>query len=189
MKPVSNARTGRGWRHSHDPVGKISTRSFPSFLKTAPPLGAPTRRTTPTRLLSPSMQLTLFSTFTFRSRPICLWTRQQTTLSHIQQKVPVSHIPQHSTFQVHTATKIFQLHHLSSHLSLNHEGLWGTTDDFATGFVHFSLFSTALWDLPNSRPVHSLRLSSHLFLCLSCLLPPFTVPCRTVLARPDEWET
>ena len=29
----------------------------------------------------------------------------------------------------------------------------------------FSLFSTALWDLTNSRPVHSLMLSSHLFLC------------------------
>ena len=34
----------------------------------------------------------------------------------------------------------------------------------------FSLFSTALWDLANSRPVHSLMLSSHLFLCLPRLL-------------------
>ena len=48
------------------------------------------------------------------------------------------------------------------HQSLNHEGHWGTTDDFATSFIHFSLFSTALWDLANSRPVHSLMLSSHL---------------------------
>ena len=55
-------------------------------------------------------------------------------------------------------------------------------------FSIFSLFSTALWDLPNSRPVHSLMLSSHLFLC-PCLLPPFTVPCKMVLARPDERET
>ena len=53
----------------------------------------------------------------------------------------------------------------------------------------FSMFSTALWDLANSRPVHSLMLSSHLFLCLPCLLPPFTVPCKMVLARPDERET
>ena len=52
------------------------------------------------------------------------------------------------------------------HLSLNREGRWGTTDDFATSFLHFPLFSTALWDLANSRPVHSLMLSSHLFLCL-----------------------
>ena len=57
------------------------------------------------------------------------------------------------------------------HQFLNREGRWGTTDDFATSFLHFSLFSTALWDLPNSRPVHSLMLSSHLFLCPPCLLP------------------
>ena len=60
---------------------------------------------------------------------------------------------------------------------------WGTTDDFATSFLHFPLFSTALWDLAKSRPVHSLILSSHLFLCLPCLLPPFTVSCKMVLAR------
>ena len=79
-----------------------------------------------------------------------------------------------------------ELHLISSHLSLNREGCWGTTDDFATSFLHFSLFSTALWDLTNSRPVYSLRLSSHLFLSLPCLLPPFTVPCKMVLSRPDE---
>ena len=80
-------------------------------------------------------------------------------------------------------------HHHHHHQSLNLEGRWGTTDDFATSFLHFSLFSTALWDLPNSRPVHSLMLSSHLFVCLPGLLPPFTVPCKMVLARPDERET
>ena len=80
-------------------------------------------------------------------------------------------------------------HHHHYHLPLNREGRWGTTDDFATSFFHFFLFSTALWDLPNSRLVHSLILSSHLVLCLPCLLPPFTVPCKMVLARPDERET
>ena len=79
----------------------------------------------------------------------------------------------------------FIYHH--HHLSLNREGRLGTTDDFTTSFLHFSLFSTALWDLANSRPVHSLM--SHLFLCLPCLLPPFTVPCKMVLARSDERET
>ena len=74
------------------------------------------------------------------------------------------------------------------HQSLICEGRWGTTDDFATSFLHFPLFSTALWDLPNSRHVNSLRLSSYLFLCLPCLLPPFTAPCKMVLARPDERE-
>ena len=54
------------------------------------------------------------------------------------------------------------------------EGRLGTTDDFATSFFfHLSLFSTVLWDLANSRPVHSLMLSSHLFFCQPCLLPPF----------------
>ena len=61
---------------------------------------------------------------------------------------------------------------------------------FRNQFPPFSpLFFTALWDLTNSRPVHSLMLSSHLFLCPPCLLPPFTVLCRMVLARPDERET
>ena len=61
-------------------------------------------------------------------------------------------------------------HHHYHHLSLNREGRWGTTDDFATSSLHFSLFSTALWDLANSRPVHSL-MSSHLFLYLPCIFP------------------
>ena len=86
------------------------------------------------------------------------------------------------------STKFLKDHH-DHHQSLNRDDRWGTTDDFATSFLLFSLFSTALWDLPNSRPVHSLMLSFHLFLCLPCLLSPFTVPCKMVLARPDEWET
>ena len=32
-------------------------------------------------------------------------------------------------------------------------------------------------------------LSSYLVFCLPCLLPPFTVTCKMVLARPDERET
>ena len=36
-----------------------------------------------------------------------------------------------------------------------------------------SLFSTALWDLANSTPVHSLMLSFYLFLCLPGLLSHF----------------
>ena len=39
------------------------------------------------------------------------------------------------------------------HLSLNRDGRWGTTIDFTTSFLHFTLFSTALWDLANSKPV------------------------------------
>ena len=81
------------------------------------------------------------------------------------------------------------LPHYHHHLSLNRKGRWGTTDDFTTSFLHFSLFSTALWDLANSRPVRSLMLSSRFFLCLPRLLPPFSVPCKMVLGRPDEQET
>ena len=68
-------------------------------------------------------------------------------------------------------------------LSLNREGRWGTIDDFTTSFLHFTLFSTPLWDLANSRPVHSLMLSSYLFFYLPCLLPPFAVPCVFELWR------
>ena len=49
---------------------------------------------------------------------------------------------------------------LQLHLSSNCRGYWGTTDDFTTTFLHFSLFSTAIWNLANSRPIHSLILSS-----------------------------
>ena len=92
--------------------------------------------------------------------------------------------PRTSPFQ-RLDTGPIALHH---HLSLNHEGHWGTKDDFITSFLHFSLFSTALWDLVNSEPVHSLTLFAHFF-GLPCLLPPFTVPCKMTLARLDEQET
>ena len=65
--------------------------------------------------------------------------------------------------------RVDDVHH-HHHLSLNREGRWGTTDDFNTSFLHFSLFSTALCYLANSRPVHSLILSSHLFLCVMTLI-------------------
>ena len=77
--------------------------------------------------------------------------------------------------------------HYHHHLFLNCEARWGATDDFTTSFLHSSMFSTAPWDLANSRSVQSLMLSSHLFLGLPCL-HPFTLPCKMVLARPDERE-
>ena len=82
-----------------------------------------------------------------------------------------------------TTTPHPRFNHLHLHLSLNNEGRWGTTDDFKTSFLH-CLISTALWDLANSRPVHSLR-SFHLFLFASSV-PHFTVPCKMVLARPND---
>ena len=50
-------------------------------------------------------------------------------------------------------------------------------------------FSTALWDLANSRFIHSFMFSSHRFLYLPFILTSFTVPYKMVLARPDERET
>ena len=41
----------------------------------------------------------------------------------------------------------------------------------------------------NSRPVHSLMLSSLLFFCLPCHLPPFTVFCKMDFVRRDEPQT
>ena len=49
--------------------------------------------------------------------------------------------------------------YLHLHLSHNRGGRWCTTNGFTTSFLHFSRFSTALWHLANSRPVHSLMLS------------------------------
>ena len=63
---------------------------------------------------------------------------------------------------------------------------WGTTVDFTTSFLHSSRFSTFRSMIFHSRPVHSLMLSSHRFLCLPLRLPPLTVPCRIVLASPDD---
>ena len=61
---------------------------------------------------------------------------------------------------------------------------WGTTVDFTTSFFHSSQFSAQL--IFHSRPVRSLMLSSYRFLCLPLRLPPWTVPCRIVLASPDD---
>ena len=69
------------------------------------------------------------------------------------------------------------------------EGRRSTTDEFATIPFHFVLFSAALAELTKSIPVHSLILSSHLFLCLPPFLFPFTVPCMIVFAKPEDLET
>ena len=80
-------------------------------------------------------------------------------------------------------------HHHHHYLSLKHEGRWGTTDDFTTSFIHFSLVLHCPLGHGELQAVHSKMMSSHLFLCLPCLRLPFTVPCKMVLARPDELET
>ena len=73
-----------------------------------------------------------------------------------------------------------------SYLSCSLADCWGTTVDFTTSFLHSSQFSAFRSMMFHSRPVHSLMLSSHRFLCLPLRLPPWTVPCRIVLASPDD---
>ena len=73
-----------------------------------------------------------------------------------------------------------------SYLSHSLADHWGTTVDFTTSFLPSSQFSAFRSMMFHSRPVHSLMLSSHRFLCLPLCLPPWTVPCRIVLASPDD---
>ena len=53
-----------------------------------------------------------------------------------------------------------------SYLSLSLADCWGTTVDFTTSFLHSSRFSAFRRSILHPRPVHSLMLSSHRFLCL-----------------------
>ena len=107
----------------------------------------------------------------------------------LREKPTLKFLPDVDSHSLIAGWTFITTHLASPHLSLNREGRRGTTDDFTSSFPHFSLFSTVLWNLVNSRPVHSLMLSSHLFFCLPCFLLPFFVPCKMVLARPDEQET
>ena len=84
---------------------------------------------------------------------------------------------------------VVQLMYFLSYLSCSLADRWGTTVDFTTSFLHSSRFSAFRSMIFHSRPVHSLMLSSHHFLCLPLRLPPWTVPCRIVLASPDDHVT
>ena len=76
--------------------------------------------------------------------------------------------------------------HLHLHLPCSLADLWGTTGDFTANFLHSSRFSASHSMMFHSRPVYSLLLSSHHFLCLPLRLSPCTVPSRTVLGSPDD---
>ena len=75
---------------------------------------------------------------------------------------------------------------LSIYLSHSLADHWGTTVDFTTSFLHFLWFLAFSRSIFHSRPVHSLMLTSHCFLCLPLRLPLWTVRCRIVLASPDD---
>ena len=77
---------------------------------------------------------------------------------------------------------------LSPYLSRSLADRWGTTVDFTTSFLHFSQFLAFHSMIFHSRPVHSLMLSSHRFLCLPLRLPPWTVPCQyKTVEISDSW--
>ena len=72
-------------------------------------------------------------------------------------------------FTQHTFWFIPDLLAFSSHLISSSpwpRGLFGHHRWFRNQFPLFSQLTTALWDFANSRPVQSLMLSFHLFLCL-----------------------
>ena len=75
---------------------------------------------------------------------------------------------------------------ISSYLSRSLADRWGTTVDFTASFLHSLRFSAFRNMIFHSRQVHFLMLSSHRFLCLPLRLLPWTVPCRIVLASPDD---
>ena len=66
--------------------------------------------------------------------------------------------------------------------SLNLDGRRGSTDDVAAILFHHSLSSATIRKSPNSIPVHTLMLYSHLVFCRPLLLAPFAVPCRIAFA-------
>ena len=74
----------------------------------------------------------------------------------------------------------------ASYLSRSLADRYVTTVDYTTSFLHSSRFSAFSSSIFHSRPVHSLMLSSIRFLCLPLCLPPWTVPCRIVLASAND---
>ena len=124
----------------------------------------------------------LWSLSFFQSTRFTLVLTGQNRAVHCGPRTKTSRDTPHATNSTARSSFACKTSTSSPHLSLNREGRWGTTDDFTNSFLHFSLFSTGLWDLANSRRVRSLMLSSHLFFCLPCLLLPCTVPRKMVLA-------
>ena len=76
--------------------------------------------------------------------------------------------------------------HVLLHLSCSLADRWGITANFTTYFLYSSPFSAFRGVMFHSRPVHSFMLSPYHFLCLPLRLLPCTVPCRIVLANPDD---
>ena len=95
-----------------------------------------------------------------------------TDLNYVQTIFKKSmHCPLRTTGPLFRSTQNNSLLILS-YLSRSLADRWGTTVDFTTSFLHSSRFSAFRSVMFPSRPVHSLMLSSHRFLCLPLRLPP-----------------
>ena len=70
---------------------------------------------------------------------------------------------------------------ISSYLSRTLADRWCTTVDFTTSFLYSSRFSAFRSSIFHSRPVHSLMLSSHRFLCLPLRLSACLFLCFVIL--------
>ena len=77
---------------------------------------------------------------------------------------------------------------LHLHLHLSHSQRPLGHHDLATLSL-FILFPASLTALQNFNPVHSAILFSQRFFCWPFLLPPCTIPCKIVLANPDDLDT
>ena len=78
---------------------------------------------------------------------------------------------------------VWQFHH-HHHLSFNREGRWGTTDDFAASFLHFSLFSTVLWTWRTpGPPIPWCCLPTSSSICLSSANYTLTNPQKSVFGK------
>ena len=138
----------------------------------------------PTRIMSipifhPNQLKTLWDN---RRRSFCFFSHPYDHESRSRSIRLVSNVDYNSIIIIPNWNHLLILSYLSRSLA----GCWGTIVDFTTSFLHSLQFSAFRSMMFHSRPVHSLMLSSHRFLCLPLSLPPSTVPCRIVLANPDD---
>ena len=87
---------------------------------------------------------------------------------HVHTRACVCMLPILSLLSIpctHVHVYVCYLSYLS-YLSRSLADRWGTTVDLKTSFLHSSRFSALRSSIFHSRPVHSLMLSSHRFLCL-----------------------
>ena len=129
-------------------------------------------------------EISVISAFTFLTRPETValpFIRRPIVFLIRPEGFPEQTIPYiHLFFDIQSQPRTCTLH-----LSRSQGDRWGTTD-IGTLSLHLTLFSASLRAFQNFSPVHSEMLFSQRFFCWPLLLPPCTVPYKTVLASPDD---